>query len=544
MKARNVGEAILLRLKQLGTTHFFANPGTEFVSIIQAFRELPSDSVPRPILTPHEFQAVSMAYGCFLTSKRPQAVMTHANVGAANALIGLIGASRMNIPLIFISGMTAQSEHTVAGSRDKLIHWSQDSKDQGSLFREYVKWEAEIRDPSTAFDIVDRAYAMALSPPCGPVAIKVARDLLVREDVGSPPDTSSLTPLSAPAPSPQTMQQVSRWLESAERPLVITNRLGIDPTAVETLIRVSDRHAIGVVTPDDYYMSFPTTHSHHLGHKHGSALSDADCVIVLDTDAPWYPLSKGPSPASKVIHVGADPLFQTLPLRSHRGDLFVNADPHLFLDSIFTLEPANLRNRRHWLEKQRPREPHVPDLEAFNSDAVSRCLAEVLDEDTLLVNELGLNPQFLGCRVPGSYFRSGSASPLGWGMGFALSLAMMNPNKTVIAGIGDGVFYLTPVLANLLLSAQIQAPFITVILNNGGMASIAKTVTDFYPGPSTDLPLTSLSASEVSLEKCADLVTGSGLKACSANELRQALKDSIDFCREKKRPAVINALIE
>src|SRR5436190_17549449 len=101
MNPRNAGEAMLVRLKQLGVDYFIANPGTEFVSIIRGLSELPSEMVPASILAPHEFQAVSMAYGYYLATKRPQAVMTHANVGAANALIGLIGAARMNIPLLF-----------------------------------------------------------------------------------------------------------------------------------------------------------------------------------------------------------------------------------------------------------------------------------------------------------------------------------------------------------------------------------------------------------------------------------------------------------
>src|SRR5258705_361218 len=65
------------------------------------------------------------------------------------------------------------------GYRDKLIHWSQDARDQASIYREYVKWEAELRDPSALYDLLDRAYAIACTPPFGPVAISVSRDILM-----------------------------------------------------------------------------------------------------------------------------------------------------------------------------------------------------------------------------------------------------------------------------------------------------------------------------------------------------------------------------
>jgi thiamine pyrophosphate-dependent acetolactate synthase large subunit-like protein len=49
MNQRNVGEALLTRLKQLGVDYFFANPGTEFVSVIRGFQEMSKESIPTPI---------------------------------------------------------------------------------------------------------------------------------------------------------------------------------------------------------------------------------------------------------------------------------------------------------------------------------------------------------------------------------------------------------------------------------------------------------------------------------------------------------------
>lgn len=541
MSPRNVGELILIRLKQLGVERFFANPGTEFASIIRGFLELPRESLPIPVTSPHEFLAVSMAYGYYLATGKAQAVMTHANVGAANALIGLIGASRMNIPLIFISGMTSQAEKGARGCRDKLIHWSQDCKDQGSMFREYVKWEAEISDPSTAADILDRAYAIAMSAPLGPVAIKISRDMLLCEQLWHLRKPSAAAVASA-RPSQDGMKQTLEWLALAKRPIVLTNRTGINPANVSLLSRICAEQQLAVMTPDDYYVSFPSDHPCHLGYRQGPALSEADLFIILDVDAPWFPLERGPNSDSRVIHVGPDPLFQSIPLRSHSGDLYLQSDIGAFLTDLTAHIPDKntLVNRREWIRSHTSRTGQMPHGENLDARTIAKTLSEFQGPDTLLINELSLPPEDFRARFPGTYFRSGSASPLGWGVGCALGIKMAHPQRTVIAAIGDGVFYLSPMLASFLVSLEQSTPFITVVLNNGGMHSISKTVRDFYPEAKGPLPLATFGG--LDFERCSSAVGGLGLRVTTATQLRTALHRSIDFCREEKRPVIINAI--
>lgn len=539
MSPRNTGELILTRLKQLGVEKFFANPGTEFISVIRGFQDLLPGEVPEPVMAPHEFLGVGMAYGYYLATGKAQAVMTHANVGAANALIGLIGAARMNIPMIFISGMTAKTE-TGAGRRDKLIHWAQDSKDQGSIFREYVKWEAEISDASQAADLLDRAYAIAMSPPYGPVAIKVSRDILLEKDF-TPPKGPAVSSYSHVRPSLDDLERVKDWIIKAGRPLIVTNRLGADPAAVSLLARICSEQDIAVLTPDDYYMSFPSDHDSHVGHKKSAALSEADLVLVLDSDVPWYPLFEGPNPKANVVHVGADPLFQQIPLRSHSGNLFIQCGARSFLEEIAGVFPEKelLAARKNWIRRHRLK---VKDEagEFLNARSVSTLLSEFQSESTILLNELGLAPEHLRQRYSGNYFRSGSASPLGWAMGCALGLKQAHKDKNVIAAIGDGVFYLSPVLAALQTSIAQGAPFITLVLNNGGMNSIAGTVVEFFPETKFKGPLTSFNS--VAFEQCAAMVNGLGLKATTVSELRRQLQKAIEFTEREKRPAIINVV--
>ena len=84
--------------------------------------------------------------------------MVHANVGTANALTGLINASRGNIPVIFTSGRTPYSETgDREGLRTREVHWPQEMFDQGALAREIVKWDYELKDKAVLETVVDRA---------------------------------------------------------------------------------------------------------------------------------------------------------------------------------------------------------------------------------------------------------------------------------------------------------------------------------------------------------------------------------------------------
>ena len=59
-------------------------------------------------------------------------------------------------------------------------------------------------------------------------------------------------------------------------------------------------------------------------------------------------------------------------------------------------------------------------------------------EDAILVNEYTLMPEHCGSNRPGSYFGSARRRGLGWGAGAALGAKLAEPDRLVIAVLGDG----------------------------------------------------------------------------------------------------------
>src|SRR5712692_627433 len=89
-QAQRTGAGDLLTgLKKNGIDYLFANAGTDFPPIIEAFASLPSGQLPVPVTVPHETACVAMAHGYYLVTGRPQATMVHVNVGLANAVMGV-----------------------------------------------------------------------------------------------------------------------------------------------------------------------------------------------------------------------------------------------------------------------------------------------------------------------------------------------------------------------------------------------------------------------------------------------------------------------
>ena len=143
------GEAFLRALADHGVDYFFANPGTDFPPIVEAFSraKLSNAKVPTPLVIPHENLAIAMAHGSYAMTGRPAAVMLHVNVGTANAISNLINMNRDNVPVILAAGRTPITEKGKFGGRNRYIHWGQEMFDQAGMLREVVKWDYELRVP-------------------------------------------------------------------------------------------------------------------------------------------------------------------------------------------------------------------------------------------------------------------------------------------------------------------------------------------------------------------------------------------------------------
>src|SRR5947199_10232265 len=131
LKVDSVAEAYLALLAERGIEYLFANAGTDFAPIVEAYAKVAHTGLPapKPLIATHENLAMSMAHGYAIASGKVPAVMVHVSVGTANALCGVFNAARENVPILFTAGRSPLTEERLPGPRDSYIRWAQEQSD-------------------------------------------------------------------------------------------------------------------------------------------------------------------------------------------------------------------------------------------------------------------------------------------------------------------------------------------------------------------------------------------------------------------------------
>ena len=111
-------------------------------------------------------------------------------------------------------------------------------------------------------------------------------------------------------------------------------------------------------------------------------------------------------------------------------------------------------------------------------------LNEVLSPDDLVVEEAVTNRgavrEHLVRLRPGTLYGAG-APGLGWALGGALGVKLASPGRRVVSICGDGSFLFSVPTSALTMAAELESPFLVVVLNNGGYRAARLPVYDLFP---------------------------------------------------------------
>ena len=559
--AMNFLQALLDR----GIEYVFANAGTDFAPIIEGLVAARKAGIRTPefITVPHENVAISMAHGYFLATGKPAAVMVHVTVGTANALCGLMNASRDNAPILLMAGRTPSTEKGHIGSRNASIHWGQDSFDQGGTVREYVKWDYELRPGQPPEEIVGRALDIAMTEPRGPVYLCMPREVL-----GDLIETRAAEPRPRPlgasiaAPSSKAIRQAAEWIAAAEFPLIVTSCSGRDRPNVGKLTRIAEHFGVGVTAPGEpgaRELNIPLQHPMFVGIHPTDAIARADVIVALDCEVPWWPSAVSPPSDAKLVHIAPDPFFSNYPVRGFEMDLSISGSPSIALckleDALEELCAGNTAqqdkriatlNALHQDKQARLAKAleAAGDSNPVNPVWVAHCINLVKDDNTVVVNELGVPLEFLDLDQPGSYLSSSLAGGLGFGLGASLGAKMGAPDKNVILVVGDGSYMFgCPTAAHH--AAKLHGlPTTTIVMNNARWHAVHRSTLGMYPDGLASqediMPLVSLGESP-EYHQIMAACGGYGEKVEHAGELEFALRRCLE-ANSKGQSALINLI--
>lgn len=545
-------ELLLDGLSLSGIQYMFANAGTDFPPIIEALARRDPSAAPVALTIPHETAAVAMAHGAYLVTGRAQAVMVHVNVGLANSVMGVINAASDNIPMLVMSGRTPISERGRKGARMTPIQYGQEMFDQTSLVRDLVKYSYEMRYPEQGKQLVMRAMSLATSEPQGPVYLSLPKEPL-SEIVPETTQTHHPMPPSATKilPDPEAIIKLARLLETASNPVIICQRGDTEGRLSRALSTLAAKHGIAVFEP---FLLRNVLHSNDpaLQGYHASGPSDADLIIVLDSDTPWIEATNAPGPETIVVHIGPDPHFARMPVRGFRTDLAISSD---FVEAILAVDraaraPSAAGQRSKALAQSATQRRDAAQVKAKAGDTnpmsaewISHCVSEIMDEEAVAFSELGLLPAYMTLKGPNRLFNNVHAGGLGWAMPAALGAQLMRPDRLTIACMGDGSYMFANPVACHQIAEALRLPILTIIKNNAMWNAVRRSVVNGYPdgsaAMSNTVPLTSLEplpdfaaiarASRAHAERIED-----------GRELPAALQRAVGIIRTEKRQVLLD----
>lgn len=501
---RKAAEALLDLLVANGVERVWANLGTDYPAVIEAFARYAAEGRPAPqvVICPHEMVLLSAAQGAAQVSGAAQVCFLHVDVGTQNVGGALHNVYRSRLPILLLAGRSPwTAEGELRGSRDHWIQYYQDHPDQHGIVRGYVKWDYEARTAANLAQVVQRAFRIALDEPRGPIYLSLAREVLEQPAPPAPFSPERYAPSVLGVPDPATLDRIADRLVTAREPLIVTSDLGRRPAAVAELVRLAETLGAPVAQSYPSTLNFPTDHPLHWGFQSEPHLAGKDVILTLDAEVPWLPARGMPDPETRVIQLDVDPARSDFAFWAFPSDLAVRADSLATLPLLTAALERRLRGTRQ-IEKvqQRTERCHAvhdqqrqlwaaeaeraADSAPITPQWLSHELNAVLAPEALLFEDAVTNKfpvlQAVERTRPATYFGCGGAA-LGYGIGAAFGAKLAQPDEEVVCVTGDGAYLFGVPTVVYWAARRYQAPFLTVIYNNIGWGAVRLVTQLQYP---------------------------------------------------------------
>lgn len=551
LEVGETAEALLAAAALGGVDNLWFASGSELTSLQEAAARATALGTPAPTIrtTIHEHVGLCLAMGETMVSGRPSMFAAHADLGLLNCGGALHNAARGGYPVLILTGYPPTSVE----ARTSPVFWKQQRWDQGEIVRQYVKWDHKLAATDDPTVVVARALQVACSAPAGPsylaMPAEVGRQRIDATCSITTPEVLGVARLGGGAPD--AVVEIASALLAAERPLIVTDRVGRDPAAVLLLDELAREFAVGVRA---------TRHRMNIADDHPSAraaygVSTADTIVVLEQAVPWVPAHEQPPTGADVSVVGADPAAiapaHDIPLYEFPARRRVQADAAEFLTALL-----------HEMRRQRTA-AHRSEIEerwrSFESARSAASAATVRPTDHITPQLLGeevnavLEPDDLFCweladstavvrTRPGSLFEKGGSS-LGWAVAAATGGRLVDRQRPAVVLTGDGS-YLYGIPTALLWSQQtLDAPVLTVVANNRGYRTGTSTLVANYPnGYAARAGTLDGGAIDPPPDIAAQAVAagGYGSTVRHPSELKSALVEARRAVEHDRRPAVVD----
>jgi acetolactate synthase-1/2/3 large subunit len=269
-------------IKALGLEYICANPGSSFRALHESLVNHGGNVQPELITCCHEESSVGMAHGFAKIAGKPIGVMAHGTVGLQHAAMAVYNAYCDRVPVYIIVGNTLDATERRPG-----VEWAHSVQDAASLVRDFSKWDDTPMSLEHFAESAVRAYALATTPPMGPVLL-VADSELQERPLGN--EFTVRVPKMAASAAPQgdmaAVEEAARLLVAAENPVIVADRTARTPAGLASLVELAEALQAAVVDQGGR-MNFPSRHPLNQSGQNRPTLSAADVVLGLELTDFW-----------------------------------------------------------------------------------------------------------------------------------------------------------------------------------------------------------------------------------------------------------------
>ncbi len=469
MKEITGAKIVLETLKYLGVKDIFGYPGGAVIPIYDALYDFEG---LQHYMARHEQGAVHSADGYARTKKVPGVCLATSGPGATNLVTGIMTAHMDSIPLLVITGQVSTSF---------LGKDSFQESDIIGITSPITKNNYLVRDIFQLPDILKEAYILSKHGRPGPVLVDIPKNIqeqkidydkfknLLEKDIKKINKFKSLY-------EENEILEFQKLFNSSKKPVLVVGGGVLNGDCVKEVREFVERTKIPVVSTlmglgifnkdDEKYFGMIGMHGLVEANRAVDKCDLLICVGMRFDDRIVGDKSKF-SPNSKKIHIEIDRaeinknILVDLPIVGDAKDILKQ-----------TLELDLKDDFETWSESFKRED--VTDEKDLNQISTLNMLNEILDERYIVVTDVGQHQMFtaqhLDIKKPFQFCTSGGAGTMGYGLPAAIGAQVANPDKKVIAILGDGGFQMNQ--QELILLTQYNLPVKVLIFNNGALGMV------------------------------------------------------------------------
>lgn len=295
---RNTADLVVECLVNEGVEVVFGIPGEENIPLLEAIERNGNISF---VLTRHEQGAGFMAATYAHITGKPGVCLATLGPGALNLTLPVAQANASTTPLVAICAQ---------GNVSRLYKESHQIIDLVSLFQPITQWSSMMLAPSTAPEMVRKAFSIAQRKRPG------AACLVIPEDISemSVPENAKPLPLPRPLhilPAPDTIDEAAKIISQAKTPIILAGNGVARSHAQEQLRAFAEQLNVPVATTFEGKGVFPDNHPNALGvvgfmHRdyENFAFDTADLIIAVGFSIQQFdPKKINPNIDKTIIHI-------------------------------------------------------------------------------------------------------------------------------------------------------------------------------------------------------------------------------------------------